>query len=146
MGAVKDRGYPYIQAWGKMLGSDPSYIREETQRAIADKAPPNATHRAGDGTWSTTDDVISNQTRQLLGLDPLPPTAPAILVTYDGHIITEQRAAGLDNFLYRIRFPSLQAAVMWAVHHKITDQVNVVGSDENHRIDQPCTVEYLRDE
>jgi hypothetical protein len=79
-------------------------------------------------------------------IDPRPPSSPAILHEYGAHIITQDRATGLDNFLYRIRFPSLTSAAAWAAQYTIGDQVNLVGSDENHRFDQPCTIEYLRDE
>jgi hypothetical protein len=139
---VKD--YPYIKAWGKMMGSDPGYIREQIAKADGADAPANATHEDSAGGWSTTDDIVGNHTRAALGLDPLPPTAPLILNVYGAHVISMDRPAGVDNYLYRIRFPSLTSAANWVSANKIAGEVSLVGWII--AFDQQVTVEYLRED
>jgi hypothetical protein len=61
--------YPYIRAWGRMLGSHQSYIEEQVRRARLENAPKNATYRKtsglrGDGGWSTDPEIVSEYTRQ----------------------------------------------------------------------------------
>ena len=64
--------YPYIRAWGRMLGSDSYYIDRQVAQARTDGAPPNAVYRNANGQWQTTDDVVLADSRIALGLDPLP--------------------------------------------------------------------------
>ena len=152
----KNREYPYIMAWGKMMGSGDPYVLEQVEKANAAGAPVNATHEDSAGGWSTTDDIVSNQTRAALGLDPLPPTAPLILHVYGAHVISMDRATGLDNYLYRIRFPSLTSAATWVTANKIAAEVTLIGAEmppEQQRqpfsilkFDLPVTIEYLRED
>lgn len=75
---TEQNDYPYIRAWGKLLGSFHYYVREQVEQARADRAPTNATHRKVDGTWATTDDITRAETRRQLGLEPLPPLTPEL--------------------------------------------------------------------
>lgn len=68
--------YPYIRAWGVMLGSSRDYIDTQVAQARADGVPANAIHKNTDGYWSSTDDITSPDTRHYLGLPPLPPLPP----------------------------------------------------------------------
>jgi hypothetical protein len=56
--------YVYVRAWGRAMGSHPSYIADQVAQARKDKAPPNATYkRVGkDGSWATMDDIQNNST------------------------------------------------------------------------------------
>jgi hypothetical protein len=65
--------YPFIRADGRMLGSCAAYIDMQIELARADNAPAHAIYPDRDGVWQTTDDVVSVDARQALGLDPLPP-------------------------------------------------------------------------
>lgn len=56
--------YPYIEAWGKMLGSFSSYIDLQITLARKYKAPENAIYQETDGTWSTVDDIQAGITRK----------------------------------------------------------------------------------
>lgn len=66
--------YPWIRAWGWLLGSFSYYIEEEIQRAKRSNAPPNAIFRrytpddsGWDGkSWATTADITSPNTRYTL--------------------------------------------------------------------------------
>jgi len=145
---VKDHGYPWIVKWGNMMRSDEAYIRDQVEKAVAAGAPENATHEDSGGGWSTTDDVISSRTRVMLGLDPLPPTNPLILEGYEARIISAEQASGLDNFLYRIRFPSLTSAATWVTTYKVAGDVTLIGAETppELKFDQPVTLEYLPDQ
>ena len=68
--------YPYIRAWGQLMGSDPSYILQQIALARAERAPANAVYRTIEGPWATTGDITRPDTRRDLGLDPLPARAP----------------------------------------------------------------------
>jgi hypothetical protein len=68
--------YPYIRAWGQLIGSPESRIRDQVELARRDGAPADAVHRNEDGTWTTTGDVTAPHTRWQLGLEPLPPGPP----------------------------------------------------------------------
>lgn len=58
--------YPYIQAWGKILGSFPGYIADEIGRARADGAPKNAIYKqsGGEREWVTADSIKSPETKK----------------------------------------------------------------------------------
>jgi len=56
------------------------YIREQVERARQGGAPANAVHRNEDGTWMTTDNITSSNTRRQMGLDPLPPGPPELAI------------------------------------------------------------------
>ena len=68
--------YPFVRAWGRLMGSHQYYIDDQVELARQEQAPANATHRRDDGTWATTDEIVRAHTRQQLGLDPLPLQAP----------------------------------------------------------------------
>ena len=70
--------YPFIRAWGQMMGSRDPYIRDQFARARAEGAPPTAIYRTQAGTWATTEDITRSTTRRELGLDPLPVRAPEV--------------------------------------------------------------------
>jgi hypothetical protein len=81
--------YPFIRAWGRLMGSYNYYIRDQVQQARDDHAPANAVYRREDGTWATTDDITPATTRIQLGLDPFPPVAPdqEVVLTGIAHAI-----------------------------------------------------------
>jgi hypothetical protein len=68
--------YPYIVAWGRMMGSQRPYIHQQVEQARAESAPPNAIYRREDGAWATTEEIQRDDTRRQLGLDPLVPRKP----------------------------------------------------------------------
>ena len=63
--------YPYIAAWGHLMGSFAYYIKDETQRAIESQAPRSAIFRQfptsggeWDGTsWAVAEDITGAETR-----------------------------------------------------------------------------------
>lgn len=67
----KRNEYPWIVAWGRMLGSYPYYIDQQVAQARHDGAPNTAIYKDSTGTWQTTDDITSELTRHRLGLPPL---------------------------------------------------------------------------
>jgi hypothetical protein len=76
-GDTEDLPYPYVQAWGRMLGSSQLYVADQITRARAEHAPSDAVYRDHDtGRWITTDEIWPAQTRDRLGLPPLPAVAP----------------------------------------------------------------------
>lgn len=58
--------YKYIRAWGQMLGSFPSYIEGEVERAKRDHAPQTAIYRRQDGSWATFEGIQRKDTRALV--------------------------------------------------------------------------------
>jgi hypothetical protein len=50
--------YPYIEAWGRYLGSLSYYIRDQTDKARRDKAPRTAIYER-DGKWITFEEVTN---------------------------------------------------------------------------------------
>lgn len=58
--------YPYIRAWGKMLGSFQSYIDDQVTRAKRVNAPQNAVYIRMNNTWATIDDVAAGDTKDIL--------------------------------------------------------------------------------
>jgi hypothetical protein len=67
---TKKQDYPYIRAWGRMMGSMPYYIEDRVAEARKDRAPQDATYKK-DGTWLTVDGITNEETRSQLGLPPL---------------------------------------------------------------------------
>lgn len=63
--------YALIWLWGRLLSSQPSWIREQQERAAREGAPLNAIYRK-EVRWHTADEVLHPDTRALLGLGPLP--------------------------------------------------------------------------
>lgn len=57
--------YPYIKAYGAMMGSAEYYVQGELRRARIEDAPRNATHSTEEG-WATVDDIHSVTTRETL--------------------------------------------------------------------------------
>jgi hypothetical protein len=80
---VTENDYPYIRAWGRMIGSYNSYIQLQVEQARQDGAPDDAIHKKDDGSWSTTDEITSSTTRRQLGLEPLPPRPPEAATILD---------------------------------------------------------------
>lgn len=62
--------YELIWRWGRLLSSQPSWIREQQERAAREGAPLNAIYRK-EMRWHTADEVLHPDTRALLGLEPL---------------------------------------------------------------------------
>jgi hypothetical protein len=65
--------YEWIEKWGRMMGSRPSYIWQEQARAAAAGAPLTAIYEMRDangptGKWATIDDITNLATRRVLGL------------------------------------------------------------------------------
>ena len=63
--------YPYIRAWGRLIGAATEYIDHRVGQARQENAPTDAVYRNLDGQWLTTDDVLLPETRAALGLGPL---------------------------------------------------------------------------
>tara|TARA_R110002020_G_scaffold52296_5_gene147131 strand:+ start:160 stop:414 length:255 start_codon:yes stop_codon:yes gene_type:complete len=51
--------YPYIYGWGRMMGSQGWYIKNQLLLAKEDNAPSDAIYRNDDGTWSVLSEVVS---------------------------------------------------------------------------------------
>ena len=72
--------YPWIRAWGWLMGSYTYYIEAQIERAKQTHAPETAIYerhdagKGGNGTWATLDDIRSNNTRYILEREfgPLP--------------------------------------------------------------------------
>lgn len=120
--------YPYIRAWGKLMGSYRYFIEDEIDRARSEGAPLNATSRGHDGTWSTTDDIVSDDTRKQMGLEPLPNSAlpPKYQIVIDvdwseerGAVLTLSRAG---RQIYRDKFDDVRTASDRALLEIMTDQ------------------------
>ena len=58
--------YVFIRAWGRMMGSDSRFVRDQIATAHEDKAPGNAIYKGEDGIWATIEDVTSTNRRQQL--------------------------------------------------------------------------------
>src|SRR2546423_935913 len=69
--------YPFVRAWGQIMGSHLYYIDHQVDLAREAQAPPDAIYRRDDGTWATTDEILRSDTRRL-GLDPLPFQEPEL--------------------------------------------------------------------
>lgn len=52
--------YPYVYAWGRLMGSFHYYIEQQLEAAVKDKAPENAIYKKDDGTWATTEGLIKS--------------------------------------------------------------------------------------
>jgi hypothetical protein len=72
--------YPYIRAWGRVIGWPESRIRDQVELAQSEDAPAEAVYRNEDGTWTTTDDITAPHTRWQLGLEPLPTGPPDLAI------------------------------------------------------------------
>jgi len=127
---MKDHGYTYIARWGRELGSAPYYIQDQCDKALRDKAPLNATFEdhGNPGTWHTTDDIVPTDTRLRLGLEPLPPTAPAVLRSYHGTLSeTGTHHATTGEHTPEVRFPTLLHAARWVQDRGLTDRALLIG-------------------
>lgn len=58
------KDYPYIRAYGLLLGSFPSYIDSEVEKARRTNAPQTAVSQYQDGSWATFEDITFNDTRE----------------------------------------------------------------------------------
>lgn len=56
------KDYPYIRAWGEMMGSFRPYILGEVDKARRTGAPHTAIYER-DGTWHTIEGVTNGETR-----------------------------------------------------------------------------------
>jgi hypothetical protein len=56
--------YPYIVAWGKMLGSFESYIEDHLITAELEQAPATAIYSMAEGGWKTISDVTNEHTAE----------------------------------------------------------------------------------
>lgn len=71
IGELKKK-YPYIVAWGKMMGSMNYYIEDMLRQAERDGAPEDATYLKNinsdnaTGKWSTMDGVVNPNSRLFL--------------------------------------------------------------------------------
>jgi hypothetical protein len=76
--------YPWIRAWGWMMGSFPYYIESQIERAQRTGAPANAIYEhhdagsGGNGTWATTATITNEATKLTLRNEfgPLPEDQP----------------------------------------------------------------------
>lgn len=80
--------YPYVRAWGGVLGSPAAYVEEQVTRAAAAQAPPAATHEiieAGPtGQWALAGEVPDDAFRRQLH---------ALAQAYAGHRLPAPRSA-----------------------------------------------------
>lgn len=58
------KDYPYIRAYGLLLGSFPSYIDSEVEKARRTNAPQTAVSQYQDGSWATFEDITFSDTRE----------------------------------------------------------------------------------
>lgn len=58
--------YRHIKAWGLLLGSGPSYVRNEQKQALADNAPLDAVYKR-DNAWILFSEVTNQETRETIG-------------------------------------------------------------------------------
>lgn len=56
--------YPYIYAWGRMMGSRQYYVFDQIMDAIVENAPLDAVYKKDDGTWATFREVTNPSTRK----------------------------------------------------------------------------------
>ena len=56
--------YIYIRAWGKLMGSENYFIRDQIATAHEEKAPGNVIYKSEDGEWVTIEAVTSGNRRQ----------------------------------------------------------------------------------
>ena len=61
---MKSRDYPYIRAWGQMMGSMSYYINDQVELARRDGAPQMATYKSSNGRWQTYNDIQSENTKR----------------------------------------------------------------------------------
>lgn len=57
------KDYPYIRAYGLLLGSFQSYIDNEVEKARQTNAPQTAVSQYQDGSWATFEDITFSDTR-----------------------------------------------------------------------------------
>lgn len=57
------KDYPYIRAYGLLLGSFQSYIDSEVEKARRTNAPQTAVSQYQDGSWETFEDITFSDTR-----------------------------------------------------------------------------------
>lgn len=57
------KDYPYIRAYGLLLGSFQSYIDSEVEKARRTNAPQTAVSQYQDGSWATFEDITFSDTR-----------------------------------------------------------------------------------
>lgn len=58
------KDYPYIRAYGLLLGSFQSYIDSEVEKARQTNAPQTAVSQYQDGNWATFEDITFSDTRE----------------------------------------------------------------------------------
>lgn len=73
---VAQADYPYIRAWGRMMGSSHYYIQQEVEKARQMQAPQDAIYER-DGVWAVVDDIRSDETRRAIGAPPMTPERKA---------------------------------------------------------------------
>lgn len=56
--------YPYIRAWGQLLGSYEYFIEAQIERAQEDNAPDDAVYVDQEGRWHRFAHVTNEETRQ----------------------------------------------------------------------------------
>lgn len=57
--------YPYIVAWGQLLGSHGYYIEEQCRTAEKENASKDATFRNDDGTWKVLSECREDTQKEL---------------------------------------------------------------------------------
>lgn len=57
--------FPYILAWGRMLGSRDYYIANELIEAQQDNAPKDALYQREDSTWSRAENLAADALEML---------------------------------------------------------------------------------
>lgn len=92
---MADNDYPFIRLWGREMGSYAYYINDQVDLARKENAPENVISRDHDGTWKTTDDILSDNTRKRLGLDPLPNSALPAKYTVTLELDLTERGTGV---------------------------------------------------
>ncbi len=58
--------YPFLRAWGRMMGSYPYFVDEQVERARKEQAPSDAIYRDMQGRWARYSEIRSFMTRSAL--------------------------------------------------------------------------------
>jgi hypothetical protein len=102
---TKKIDFPYIRAWGRMMGSFGSYIELEVDHARQTNAPYDAIYERG-GKWQTYNDITSYETRRTiwhfvkdLGIELKEPVLEDFAKTYD--VVITRRQGGVVTELYQ---------------------------------------------
>jgi len=64
---MNNEPYKYIKVWGKVLGSNPYFVKAQIKLAREEEAPHKAIYKAREG-WVTVDEIVDERFRESIGL------------------------------------------------------------------------------